>query len=156
MTDSKTATECLRERGVGWWSKDVGGIEWFRDTRWNALGITWCFTEQVGAWTSLQARCELNITPEQAIAATLGAQSKPQSKTGDALSDDSGSLSDATLGSGECEYKPMWDEDDPLAEEYLGMWYTGCGDALIWNADNDGCGEPPKFCPSCGGKAVKR
>ena len=61
----------------------------------------------------------------------------------------------AILGNGECEYKPMWDEDDPLAEEYLGMWYTSCGDALIWNADNDGCWEPPKFCPYCGG-AVKR
>ena len=55
-----------------------------------------------------------------------------------------------------CEYKPMWDTSDPLAEEYLGMWYTGCGEALIWNVDNDGCYEPPAYCPYCGGKVVKR
>lgn len=55
-----------------------------------------------------------------------------------------------------CEYKPMWDEEDELAEEYLGMWYTGCGDALIWNADNDGCCKPPAFCPYCRGRVVKR
>ena len=58
------------------------------------------------------------------------------------------------LGSGTCEYKPMWNDDDLLTGEYVGMWYTGCGDALVWNADNDECCKPPAFCPYCGG-AVK-
>ena len=48
----------------------------------------------------------------------------------------------------------MWNDDDLITGEYVGMWYTGCGDALIWNADNDGCCKPPAFCPYCGG-AVK-
>ena len=60
----------------------------------------------------------------------------------------------AELGSGTCEYKPMWNDDDLLTGEYVGMWYTGCGDALVWNADNDECCKPPAFCPYCGG-AVK-
>ena len=53
---------------------------------------------------------------------------------------------------GTCEYKPMWNDDDLITGEYVGMWYTGCGDALIWNADNDECCKPPAFCPYCGGK----
>ena len=57
-----------------------------------------------------------------------------------------------------CEYKPMWNDDDLITGEYVGMWYTGCGDALIWNYDNDECCKPPAFCPYCGGavKAVER
>ena len=55
------------------------------------------------------------------------------------------------LESGTCEYKPMWNDDDLFTGEYEGMWYTGCGDALVWNADNDECCKPPAFCPYCGG-----
>lgn len=50
-----------------------------------------------------------------------------------------------------CEYKPMWNDDDLITGEYVGMWWTGCGDAIVWNGDNDKCGEPPFACPYCGG-----
>ncbi len=54
-----------------------------------------------------------------------------------------------------CKYTPMWNDDDLITGEYVGMWCTDCGDALVWNADNDGCCEPPAYCPYCGGKVVR-
>lgn len=77
MTDSKTATERLREmldaRGVEWESKDVEGVKGFHDTRWQAMGVQWCYVEFVGNnYNKLKPAREFHCTPEQAIAATLG------------------------------------------------------------------------------------
>lgn len=76
MTDN-IATERLRnlldECGVEWESKDVEGVSGFHDTRWNAYGVQWCYTEFVGNnYTKLIPSKEFHCTPEQAIAATLG------------------------------------------------------------------------------------
>ena len=81
MTDNRT-TELrwkLAERGVEYDVKDLPNIKFFHDTRWNANGVRWCYTEFVGATTCLTMCNEWkDCTPEQAIAATLG---KPKAKS---------------------------------------------------------------------------
>lgn len=75
MTDNRTAElrEKLAERGVDYEVKDLSNIKFFHDTRWNANGVHWCYTEFVGATTCLTMCNEWkDCTPEQAIAATLG------------------------------------------------------------------------------------
>lgn len=77
MSDGKNATKRLREmlteRGVDYEVKDLSNIKFFHDTRWNANGVHWCYTEFVGATTCLTMCNEWkDCTPEQAIAATLG------------------------------------------------------------------------------------
>jgi len=77
MTDSNATElrELLDERGVEYDVKDLPNIKFFHDTRWNANGVRWCFTEFVGATTCLTMCNEWkDCTPEQAIAATLGSE----------------------------------------------------------------------------------
>ena len=68
-----SATERLRalldERGVEWW---CGEDE--RKTYWRSNGLTWeYFNDENGdAWLGFLGACESDVTPEQAIAATLG------------------------------------------------------------------------------------
>lgn len=61
-------TECVRamlkDFGIHWWAGESED-----QTRWKGGGLTWEFEEGVGA-TFLGA-CENDVTPEQAIAATL-------------------------------------------------------------------------------------
>jgi len=69
-----SATDELRamldERGVHWWA---GEDE--RRTLWESNGLTWeYFNDDNGdAWLGFLGACEQDVTPEQAIAATLGA-----------------------------------------------------------------------------------
>ena len=77
-----SATDELRrmldERGVEYYVKDLLNIKFFHDTRWNANGVYWCYTEFVGATTYLTMCGEWkDCTPEQAIAATLGYELNP-------------------------------------------------------------------------------
>ena len=68
-----SATDELRrmldERGVHWWA---GEDE--RKTLWESNGLTWEYfnDENSDAWLGFLGACEQDITPEQAIAATLG------------------------------------------------------------------------------------
>lgn len=68
-----TATDRLRElldaRGVHWWA---GEDE--RKTLWESNGLTWEYfnNEDGDAWLGFLGACEQDVTPEQAIAATLG------------------------------------------------------------------------------------
>ena len=59
----------LDERGIHWWE---GEDE--RKTLWESNGLTWeYFNDENGdAWLGFLGACEQDITPEQAIAATLG------------------------------------------------------------------------------------
>lgn len=72
MTDNRT-TELLRklleERGVEWWE---GEDE--RKTHWVVNGLTWEYfnNENGDAWLGFLGACENDVTPEQAVAATLG------------------------------------------------------------------------------------
>ena len=74
MTDNRTTEllcELLDERGVKWWE---GEDE--RKTHWEANGLTWeYFNDENGdAWLGFLGVCESDVTPEQAIAATLGSE----------------------------------------------------------------------------------
>ena len=75
MTDNRTTElrEKLTEHGVDYEVKDLPNVRFFHDTRWNANGVRWCYTEFVGATTCL-TMCNdwKDCTPEQAIATTLG------------------------------------------------------------------------------------
>lgn len=70
-----TATERLRamldERGVEW---TAGEDECDRKTHWKSGGLTWeYFNDDNGdAWLGFLGACEQDISPEQAVAATLG------------------------------------------------------------------------------------
>ena len=59
----------LDERGIKWWEGDDE-----RKTLWESNGLTWeYFNDENGdAWLGFLGACEQDITPEQAIAATLG------------------------------------------------------------------------------------
>lgn len=72
-TESSTAIlqRLLDERGVKWWEGDDE-----RKTLWESNGLTWeYFNDDNGdAWLGFLGACEQDITPEQAIAATLGSE----------------------------------------------------------------------------------
>ena len=78
MTDNRTTElrEKLTERGVKWvaWEKECHlTLEGFFETRWDANGVRWSYLEINGKATlSVVGRMEIELTPEQAIAATLG------------------------------------------------------------------------------------
>ncbi len=129
MTDNRT-TELLRE------GLTEHGIEW----RSGLKGVTfvgdWCFVEYENG--KLAATCEPVLTPEQAIA--------------------------ATLGSGTCENvfpgRPI--------DRHMMFQCSACGHVKTngtyppewWDAEHtdDECaaydGEPIRFCPHCGAEVV--
>ena len=59
----------LDECGIHWWAGDNE-----RKTLWESNGLTWEYfnDENSDAWLGFLGTCEQDITPEQAIAATLG------------------------------------------------------------------------------------
>ena len=151
MTDSKTATERLREmldsRGVEYETDDKAG---FMETSWRG-----CTAFQL----SPSAKMTMIVTPEQAVAATLGEQRDPtkdwllsvcNQATHDYVAELESKLEAATQGSGECEVEET---------EWLSYGGEGC-DTYRHTLS---CGhvsetfdeEPPNYCPNCG-KAVKR
>lgn len=69
MSATDELRRLLDEHGVHWW---VGEDE--RKTLWESNGLTWeYFNDENGdAWLGFLGACEQDITPEQAIAATLG------------------------------------------------------------------------------------
>ena len=80
MTDNRTTElrEKLTERGVEWtaYEKELHlTLKDFYDTRWNAHGVRWSYLEINGVATlSPVGRVEIELTPEQAITATLGSE----------------------------------------------------------------------------------
>ena len=147
MTDNRT-TELLRE------GLTEHGIEW----RSGLKGVTfvgdWCFVEYDNG--KLAATCEPVLTPEQAIAATLGnpineATGKPFdfNKLANRLNGDK----DATLGSGTCEYVI---EDNMNESEGMGdVWFrcTNCNTCYDYYADDWLLKMP--YCPNCGAKVIQ-
>lgn len=69
MSATDELRRLLDERGVHWWE---GEDE--RKTLWESNGLTWEYfnNENDDAWLGFLGACEQDITPEQAIAATLG------------------------------------------------------------------------------------
>ncbi|MBQ9000499.1 MAG: hypothetical protein IJ087_01445 [Eggerthellaceae bacterium] len=74
--ESKRIREMLDERGIKWtaYEKECNlEFEGFYDTRWDANGVRWSYLEVNGkASLSLVGGMDVELTPEQAIAATLG------------------------------------------------------------------------------------
>ena len=70
-----SATDELRrlldERGVEWWA---GEDECDRKTHWESSGLTWEYynDENGDAWLGFLGACESDVSPAQAIDATLG------------------------------------------------------------------------------------
>ena len=69
MSATDELRRLLDDRGVDWWEGDDE-----RKTLWESNGLTWeYFNDENGdAWLGFLGACEQDITPEQAIAATLG------------------------------------------------------------------------------------
>lgn len=126
MTDSKTATERLRElldeRNVEWkeygyenhsWWEGVDGVGWHAENRHSANG--------------LYVKIEAVLTPEQAVS--------------------------ATLGSGTCEYaiKDNMNESEGMGDVWIEC--SACHCAFDYYADEWLMNM--HYCPNCG-KAVKR
>lgn len=156
MTDNRTTEllhKLLDERGVKWWE---GEDE--RKTHWVANGLTWEYfnNENGDAWLGFLEVCESDVSPEQAIAATLGSDSHPyeQRITGDG-SDWGEIMIDAydDLMAAACESctpEQMAQLADHIRAE-LGSGTCKCG----WRGFVDSWGyEPPNYCPRCGGEVV--
>lgn len=81
VTATKRLRELLDERGVDWWSEDdPEEPSYYFITKWFANGCEQTYEEIPAIRSrSLKAYC---ITPEQAIAATLGAGAVGQSNVG--------------------------------------------------------------------------
>ena len=69
MSATDELRRMLDERGIHWWAGDDE-----RKTLWESNGLTWeYFNDENGdAWLGFLGACEQDVTPEQAIAATLG------------------------------------------------------------------------------------
>lgn len=133
MTD-KSATERLREMldecGVEWWETINHANCVF--TWWESpiFGMVHAMDNEDGETLFMACLNNIDFTPEQAIA--------------------------ATLGGGECEVVASYDTSDVDSRNSSAEWYFAfsCGHELYWDE-----GEPPKHCPECGAKirkAVKR
>ena len=126
MTGNRT-TELLREglteRGIEWRS-GLKGVTFVGD---------WCFVEYDNG--RLAATCEPVLTPEQAIAATLGSET--------------------------CELK--WTlQGETQTQEF---WRCECGNCGYWFGAEDRSTFPfkmtidkvdvPNYCPNCGAKVIQ-
>lgn len=131
-----TATECLRElldeRGVEWGNVRRDGstskylTEWqFEDNQGKAIAIEW----SVGSGLSVEIR-RYHLTPEQAIAATLGA--------GTCKADETDTM--------ECVCDGIGHYGEPLTVHV--MECSACG--RTYEYVNGGY----EFCPRCGAKVV--
>ena len=71
MTATDELRRLLDERGVEWWA---GEDECDRKTHWESSGLTWEYynDENGDAWLGFLGACESDVSPEQAIDATLG------------------------------------------------------------------------------------
>jgi hypothetical protein len=115
MTDNRTTElrEKLTERGIEWRS-GLEGVTFVGD---------WCFVEYDNG--RLAATCEPVLTPEQAIAATLG---RPKVKKVRGMT-----------------------YDEHGGEVYF-LACSGCGDWVDGDLDCIGDADGPNFCHNCGGE----
>ena len=113
-----TATDELRlmldERGIKWWEADDE-----RKTLWESNGLTWeYFNDENGdAWLGFLGACEQDITPEQAIAATLGSE---DTYTREDV--ESAFVSGYSLGCLPAGSDPTWDQNEQTIDEHMAEW----------------------------------
>lgn len=144
MTDNRT-TELrwkLKERGIEY---EINDCDVLLATRWRADGMLAQYLEGVGDDIDLPEDDSLvdlaiaHVTPEQAIAATLG--SETNNKTGDFVTHDSG-------------------VERTCRQEERG-WGTEGDHARVWLTCGHDCMVPtvqdlPNYCPECGAKVVEK
>lgn len=74
MDGKDTVSDLLDKRGVRWWSGQDLATH-FESTCWESGGLTWEYASndhgQPG-WVAFLSACESDVTPEQAVAATVG------------------------------------------------------------------------------------
>ena len=127
MTATERLRELLDERGVEWW---CGEDE--RKTYWRSNGLTWeYFNDENGdAWLGFLGACESDVTPEQAIAATLG---RSECHDASKVMDEHGQ---ARFVCSECgawiDSRMLWNPEYRNGES---PWVSGC---------------KLNFCPNCG------
>lgn len=164
MTATESSTTTLRRM------LDERGVKTYHEQNY----ITWrdangyqCFAFETYERPGL-LRVHCNLTPEQAIAATLGDAdyerrmdellcrltngkwSKSRSYSVDFMvSCVDEAYEDATLGGGECEL--VYGEND----KGIDSWFTGCGGRFAATFEK-GRMVHPRFCQLCGGEAVER
>ena len=129
MTETEELRRLLDGRGVGW-RDEYNGFEYI--TAWHANGIYANFSEDKGlAEPNLLAVYYEDLTPEQAIVATLGAQERT------------------------CHMRLCYEEED--ADGFIWPDHYEC-DACGANVNGImpyyDTEIPPKFCPNCGAKVV--
>jgi len=71
MDGKDTVSGLLEKRGVRWWSENDLAAR-FEGTCWESGGLTWGYVSN-GCLSHLAA-CESDVTPEQAVVATVGAR----------------------------------------------------------------------------------
>ena len=153
MNATEELQRLLDERGIHWWA---GADD--HKTLWESNGLTWeYFNDENGdAWLGFLGACEQDITPEQAIAATIGGRKLTAKQVCEAVYANSihadcadanwQAIADelnAVLGGGECE-------DVSTKNGIFKCSECGCT-VEEYGVD---CGEI-HYCPDCG-KAVKR
>jgi hypothetical protein len=154
-----TATDELRclldERRIKWWAGDDE-----RKTIWQSNGLTWEYfnTEDGDAWLGFLGACESDITTEQAVAATVGAEDTYTREECEASFVRGYSLGCLPVGS-----DPRWDENRQTVDEHMAelgwvrkdaaMLGRGtCHMRLAYEEeDADGCIWPDHYeCDACG------
>ena len=121
QSPSEELRAMLDERGIKWWQ---GNDE--QKTLWESNGLTWEYfnNDNGDAWLGFLGACEQDITPEQAIAATVGA--------------------------GTCHMEVH----DNLAEtEGMGEVWLEC-DECHWQMPLEPTTPRFKYCPNCRAKVV--
>lgn len=131
MSATERLRELLDERGVEWWEGDDE-----RKTHWCSNGLTWEYLndENGDAWLGFLGACESDITPEQAIAATLG-----QEDIYTREDVESAFVSGYSLGSLPVGSDPQWDENRQTVDEHMAeLGWMRISDAEGASTDTDG------------------
>lgn len=125
MTATERLRELLDERGVEWAAPDES---WNQDsiTYWKVGSIKWVAFESENGTLWLNCNSVTDLTPSQAIAATLGA--------------------------GTCH--PIISDNLTESEGTGDAWAdcSECGHLLYVLTDPNS--EPPNYCPNCGRKVI--
>lgn len=138
MTATDELRRLLDERGISYINvESIDGSYW---------GIRWFARDNISAeWRENEERNEMlamNITPEQAIAATLGNDDVYTREDCD-FGVTSDLFGPSKLRMGTCKWEPA---DFVTEGEW---WNTECGWSFTWEPDGT-----PNYCPNCGAKVV--
>ena len=156
MTDSKTATEILRElldaRRVEHEDNWCGDVTY---TKWQGIGGMWFLAHDCscnGQLLYIQGR---NMTPEQAIAATLGSDEYQRGYDDGLHANTKAAFAAAkqALGSGECEFvvKDNMNETEGMGD----VWFECSECGVQFDYETETRMMDANYCPHCGRRVRK-